>query len=454
MKNKKGITLISLVVTIIILLILAGVTLNMILSNNGIFDMTKKATESYQIASEREYLEQNVLLVQLDKHMGNVSSEKLGDELKERNVENSYNWHIVKIKDSGKQYDTGWNYVEKGTELGGYGKAKNNWLVNYETGEIIQLEENNYSSILAGDMLAVKDNLIINIDSSIIDDENGNKTKEDIEKQLGKGVELHNFAEEGTSESGLTSTSFNFDGVDDYITIQYDKPEQKDALAKQGFTFEFYGIWNPGKNYWIDNNEEFTGTNNGLFYYGPKNKIDFSWFRFGISHSTQMTNLCLMWSASGGVTACHDKSDYCLKNYEWEIDYLMDNNEFKPNEPYYLTVTLDTKNVETKNEKQGIYADGTSFMENGQFYKQKCYINGKKIYDSDFNKTQWDIFINDLLNSFDCFTIGRINCEVNRYAWNYSKLNCYALRLYSRGLTEEEVNKNYEKSVEYHSLLE
>ena len=37
MKNKKGITLISLVVTIIILLILAGVTLNMVLSNNGIF---------------------------------------------------------------------------------------------------------------------------------------------------------------------------------------------------------------------------------------------------------------------------------------------------------------------------------------------------------------------------------------------------------------------------------
>ena len=65
MKNKKGITLISLVVTIIILLILAGVTLNVVLSNNGIFNMAKKATESYQIASEREYLEQNVLLVQL-----------------------------------------------------------------------------------------------------------------------------------------------------------------------------------------------------------------------------------------------------------------------------------------------------------------------------------------------------------------------------------------------------
>ena len=49
---------------------------------------------------------------------------------------------------------------------------------------------------------------------------------------------------------------------------------------------------------------------------------------------------------------------------------------------------------------------------------------------------------------------GRVNEEIQNYAWDYSKLNCYALRLYSRGLTEEEVIKNYAKSVEYHSLLE
>ena len=37
--------------------------------------------------------------------------------------------------------------------------------------------------------------------------------------------------------------------------------------------------------------------------------------------------------------------------------------------------------------------------------------------------------------------------------WNYSKMNAYCLRLYSRALTEEEVNKNYDKSVTYHDLL-
>ena len=40
-KNEKGITLIALVVTIIVLLILAGITINLLFSNGGIFDIAK-----------------------------------------------------------------------------------------------------------------------------------------------------------------------------------------------------------------------------------------------------------------------------------------------------------------------------------------------------------------------------------------------------------------------------
>ena len=36
LKNKRGITLIALVVTIVVLLILAGVSISLILDNNGI----------------------------------------------------------------------------------------------------------------------------------------------------------------------------------------------------------------------------------------------------------------------------------------------------------------------------------------------------------------------------------------------------------------------------------
>jgi len=36
LKNRKGITLVALVVTIVVLLILAGVSINLVLGNNGI----------------------------------------------------------------------------------------------------------------------------------------------------------------------------------------------------------------------------------------------------------------------------------------------------------------------------------------------------------------------------------------------------------------------------------
>ncbi len=452
--KECGITLVALVITIIILLILTGVTLTTALSQNGLFKRAKTTVEKYNLESEREYLGQNVISVQLGKYLENVSSERLGDELKEKNIENSYNWHIVKVENTGKQYDNGWYYVEKGTELSGYGNANYNWLVNYETGEIIQLEEGKYKSWSAGDMLAVKDNLIINIDSSIIDKGTG-QSKEDIEKQLGTGVELHNFSEEGTNESGLTSTSFNFDGVDDYITIQYDKQEQKEALSKQGFTFEFYGSWNLGNNYWISNNEKFNGYCNGLFYYGIKDSNEWSWFRFGIVHNNgNASNPGIEWSVNGGYKQCRELSDYCHKSYQWNVVNSLSETEFEPNKPCYITITLDTSKSQNKNSENGVYSDGSSFNKSGEFYSYKCYINGKKVYDADFNKVQWDIFTNELLNSFNCFTIGRINEEYENYAWNYSKLNCYALRLYSKGLSEKEVEANYKKSTEYHALLE
>ena len=55
--QEKGITLIALVVTIIILLILAGVTLNMALTDNGLFKKTKKAVEDYEKAQDKELAE-------------------------------------------------------------------------------------------------------------------------------------------------------------------------------------------------------------------------------------------------------------------------------------------------------------------------------------------------------------------------------------------------------------
>lgn len=52
--GKKGITLISLVVTIIVLLILAGVTINLTLGDNGIITRAQSATKNYKLAEINE----------------------------------------------------------------------------------------------------------------------------------------------------------------------------------------------------------------------------------------------------------------------------------------------------------------------------------------------------------------------------------------------------------------
>jgi len=56
-KNKGGITLIALVVTIIVLIILAGVSINLTLGNNGIITRAKEAKITYAIESVREKVE-------------------------------------------------------------------------------------------------------------------------------------------------------------------------------------------------------------------------------------------------------------------------------------------------------------------------------------------------------------------------------------------------------------
>ena len=233
MKENKGITLVALVVTIIILLILASVTLGMVLSNNGIFNMAKKAVKSYDTASEMETLSISVL----NYIITNNEADKLGEKLSKKDVSNP-DWHM--IRDAENTYADGWYFVEQGYDLPNGNKAQNNWVVNYETGEVKQLNEK-YASMSLGDSVAVKDGLVLNIDTAMMDKKEGKWTKDEIEKALGDNVTLHNFDDKdlGTN-SGFNSEGFLFDGKNDYISITSNTIS--DDLFNKGFTFEFTGI--------------------------------------------------------------------------------------------------------------------------------------------------------------------------------------------------------------------
>ena len=65
--QEKGITLIALVVTIVILLILAGVTIATVTGDNGLFSKAKQATVNY----EKEALKEEMRLAILDKQLEN-----------------------------------------------------------------------------------------------------------------------------------------------------------------------------------------------------------------------------------------------------------------------------------------------------------------------------------------------------------------------------------------------
>ena len=79
-KNTRGITLIALVVTIIVLLILAGVSILMLTGQNGILNRAKEAKEQTQEANSKEKL--GLILTDLQMDAYKKGSEiKIGEEL-------------------------------------------------------------------------------------------------------------------------------------------------------------------------------------------------------------------------------------------------------------------------------------------------------------------------------------------------------------------------------------
>ena len=71
LKRNKGITLIALVVTIIVLLILAGISINALAGQNGILSRTIKAKNDSDVASDLEYLQVEATSELMDYYQGN-----------------------------------------------------------------------------------------------------------------------------------------------------------------------------------------------------------------------------------------------------------------------------------------------------------------------------------------------------------------------------------------------
>ena len=80
-KENSGITLVALVVTIVVMLILAGVSLRLVLNQNGLIAKTKEVKEETIVADEREKVEMAYVSAALKKLGDTVTAEELQEEL-------------------------------------------------------------------------------------------------------------------------------------------------------------------------------------------------------------------------------------------------------------------------------------------------------------------------------------------------------------------------------------
>ena len=421
-EEMKGITLIALVVTIIILIILAGISISVLTGQNGILNRAIEAKEKTELSSEKEVIQYKIIQNQMQENLSSSDERVIGIPLHDKTVNNENEWNIIYSKNENKTYGTGWYYLKEGTEVVDYGELRSDWIINYSTGEIIELEEKEFTNLQYGDNLAITDNLIFDLEPTITEDTN----KENVQEKLGENVELINF--DWNDESGISKTSFNLDGKDDYIKVLYDSKEQKNTLIENGYTFEFYGIIDEGNSYDSSKNNITQNSNyQGIFCYWNGYESAQALFRFGITKDKNS----IKWNASG--LGREYKSDFANKNFPWNIEY---NNIYTPKEKVYYTISLDCSE---------------NYSNNDGFYKATCYKNGIKVYEGGYDKENWNN-LKITMDALKYFCVGR-SSMTNDGWWHYSKMNIFALRLYNKGLDENEVKENYKKTVAYYNLV-
>lgn len=85
-KGQSGITLIALLITIIVLLILAGVSINLIVGENGIVSKAQQAKEKMDFASVKENIEMEIVAIQTENITNKLTESEIIDKLVEKGI--------------------------------------------------------------------------------------------------------------------------------------------------------------------------------------------------------------------------------------------------------------------------------------------------------------------------------------------------------------------------------
>ena len=302
--KEQGITLIALVITIIVLLILAGVSIAMLTGNNGILTQAQRAKELTEISSEEEYINLLIIEHQMDNNI------TYGEQLKELQFNTVENTTSILDAETGTTYANGWYYLQP-EDVDEY-ELKNSYIIDYETGEFVRFDEEKHK-VVTNELLCITDGLVYSADPK-------NMTGSD---SWGDAI-LHNF-NEGDANSGWSENSLMFDGVDDGIEVKDNSDYSQGITLEIYFTLKGKGTADLAQILMMKR----TNSDNGFFMYiGGDKDVDTEYY----DHKRLVIDI--------GGSGERFRTD----------------TEIQENKPIYITYTY---NPNAENEKGILYVNGT-----------------------------------------------------------------------------------------------
>lgn len=254
MKKDKGITLIALVITIIILIILAGISVATLTGDNGLFSRAKQAKENSKYSSIEEEVKLAV----------NASYDNTASLNKEMLKENLNKIERINPKIENVEFDLsvtidGYQFLI--TELGQVTKVKNNENKEYENLVLLEHFDDDNGIIIDSDKITTEDkkvgNSSLKLDNTGCVDANTKKfgfdkdftieywlklAEENLNNEWGPQVVVGNY---GGIWIGLNSGKFVVRGwgVTNYLTLEPPPMDEWVHIAvtrKDGIIYVFY----------------------------------------------------------------------------------------------------------------------------------------------------------------------------------------------------------------------
>ena len=245
LKNKKGITLVALVVTIVVLLILAGVSINLVLGDNGIIAKAKEAETKSAEASQNDLTSMDELAKELEDAINRTGNTDDDSKFMKENTKVTYSDGDVWIPEGFKIADDSTSTVQGGVVIE---DKDGNQFVWVPVATIANYKRTAYSTNVATKETDTATNSIkINLNSSNSDyftEALPEDEKTSVERY--KGFYIGRY-EAGDKESTVAKTLRSSNDVTKTVTIKanqapynYVKRTQAKSLAESFATKQGY----------------------------------------------------------------------------------------------------------------------------------------------------------------------------------------------------------------------